>query len=26
MILVMCVAAGALAMRKMRSANPADMF
>lgn len=26
MILVMCVLAGALAMRKMRSANPADMF
>ena len=26
MILVMCVIAGALAMRKMRSANPADMF
>ena len=26
MILVMCVGAGMLAMRKMRSANPADMF
>ncbi len=26
MILIMCVAAGSLAMRKMRSANPADMF
>jgi putative ABC transport system permease protein len=26
MILVMCIFSGALAMRKMRSANPADMF
>lgn len=26
MILVMCVIAGGLAMRKLRSANPADMF
>ncbi|WP_371381150.1 ABC transporter permease DevC [Sporomusa aerivorans] len=26
MILVMCVFAGAIAMQKMRSANPADMF
>lgn len=26
MIFIMCVVSGALAMRKMRSANPADMF
>jgi putative ABC transport system permease protein len=26
MILTMCVFAGAIAMQKMRSANPADMF
>ena len=26
MVLVMCMLSGALAMRKMRSANPADMF
>jgi putative ABC transport system permease protein len=26
LILVMCIVSGALAMRKMRSANPADMF